>query len=102
MRIFLLILTVSSKPIPDAFHKSSGIVLIFTEEDLELFIWYNIIHPYFLSVPAFVLCPAGANAISEKRRRKRVGVDSVGSNRIEMIFTLLVEPIIVQIQFSKI
>ena len=53
-------------------------------------------------MPAFVLCPAGANAVSEKGSRKRGAVVSVGSSRIEMIFTLLAEPIAVQMRFSEI
>ena len=50
----------------------------------------------------FVLCPAGANAILEKRSRKRGAVVSVGSSHIEIIFTLLAKSLTVQIQFSEI
>ena len=53
-------------------------------------------------MPAFILCPAGANAVTKKRGRKRGAVISVGSSRIEMIFTLLAEPIAVQMRFSEI
>ena len=102
MRVFQLMLRVSSKSIPDAFHKSSRIAAFFAEEGLELFPWYNNIRPFSMSMSAFVLYPTGANAVSEKGSRKRDAVVSVNFSHIKMMFTLLAEPIAVQMRFSKI
>ena len=102
LRVFQLVLRIFSKPISDAFHKSFGIAAILAEESLELFLWYNNIGPFFLSMSAFVLCPAGTNTVIEKRSRKRGAVVSIGYSRITMIFTLLAEPIAVQMQFAEI
>ena len=53
-------------------------------------------------MPAFVLCLAGVNAVLENKSRKRGAIVFVDSSRIEIIFTLLAEPIAVQMRFSKI
>ena len=94
--VLKLVLRVSPKPIPDAFYKGPGIAAIFTEESLEFFPGYNNIRPFFLSMPAFVLCPASANAVPKKRGRKRSAILSVGSSCIEMVFALLAKLIAIQ------
>ena len=91
-----------SKPIPDTFHKSPRITAIFTKKDLEFFPGYNNIWPFFLSMSAFVLCPASANVIPKKRGHKRSAIFSVGSIYIEMVFALLAKPIAIQMWFSVI
>ena len=50
-------------------------------------------------MPAFVLYEVGTNAIVKKRSLKHSAVIFVDSSFIEMIFTLLAEPIVVQMHF---
>ena len=100
--VLKLVLRVSPKTIPDAFYKSPEIAAIFTEESLEFFLGDNNIRPFFMSIPAFVLCPASANVILKKRGRKQSAIFSVGSSCIEMVFALMAKPIGIQMQFSKI
>ena len=96
------VLRVSSKPIPDNFYKGPRIVAIFTKEGLKFFVGYNNIWFFFLSMPAFVLCPASANAILKKKGCKRSAIFFVSSSCIKMVFVLLAKLIVIQIQFSKI
>ena len=96
-----LVLRVSPKPIPDAFYKSPRIATIFTEESLEFFPEDNNIRPFFLSMPAFVLCLASANAIAKKKVRKESAILSVGSSCIEIVFALLAKLIPIQMKFFK-
>ena len=102
MCILKLILKVSPKPILDTFYKGPRIAAIFTKEGLEFFPGYNNIRPFFLSMPAFVLCPASANAILKKRDHKRNMILSVDSSSIKMVFAFLAKLIVIQMLFSKI
>ena len=99
--ILILVLRVFSQPIPDIFHKSLRIAKIFTKNDLEFFPEYNNIRPFFLSIPAFILCPVSANAVPKKRNCKQSMILSVDSICIEMVFILLAKPIVIQMWFSK-
>ena len=71
------------------------------EESLEFFSEYNDIRSFILSMPTFVLHEASTNAIVKKKSLKQSAVISVDSSCIKMIFTLLAEPIVVQMQFLK-
>ena len=97
-----LILGVSPELILNAFYKGLGIPAIFMDESLEFFPVDNNIRPFFLGMPAFVLCSASANSISKKKDRKRSAILSVGSSYIEIVFVLLTKPIVIQMRFSKI
>ena len=95
MCILKLVLKVSLKPIPDTFYKGPRIAAIFTKEGFEFFLGYNNIRSFFLSMPAFVLCPTSANTISKKKGRKRSAIFSIGSSCIEMVFVLLAKLIVI-------
>ena len=90
--VLRLILRVSPKPIPDIFYKVPNIVAIFTKKGLEFSSGYNNIRLFFLSMPAFKLYPASANAIPKKKSRKRSVILSIRSSYIEMVFALLAKP----------
>ena len=100
--VLQLVLRVFPKPILDTFYKDPKIAAIFTTRGLKFFLGYNNIQPFFLSIPAFVLCLASANAILNKRGTKRSAILFVGSSCIKMVFVLLAKPIAIQIRFCKI
>ena len=48
-----------------------------------------------MSIAVFVLCLANADFVSKKRGCKLVAIILINSNCIEMIFTLLAEPVVI-------
>lgn len=97
--ILKLVIRISPKLILDAFYKSSRMARIITGEDLKFCQKNNIIWLFFLNMSAFILCSASVNIVTKKKSCKQGIIVSIGSGYIEMIFALLVEQIVIQMQF---
>lgn len=95
LHVLKLILRISFKLILDTFHKSFGITIIFAEEVVRFLLGYNNISLFFLSMPAFILCPASANIITKKRGHKKSTIVSISFSCIEMVFALLAKPVVI-------
>lgn len=95
----LLVLTVSSNPIPDNIYKQLRVSETLLKEDLELILGQEIFDGLMLY---FVLVPAKANPAMKERSGKRCSVRASGTGGGKMIPILLTKVVILHMGFTMV